>query len=134
MPEPVITPAAATLAAAPPAVAMLTAFGVNLGLRPDVLVAGFAGALVAIVLLHSVPSEGDTWRHLIKATARRVAVVLASSLVAGYITPLTLLMANLPEALLLAVAFSVGAGAQKILRGVIDRINPPSTASGGAKP
>lgn len=48
--------------------------------------------------------------------------------------PLTLLMANLPEALLLAVAFSVGAGAQKILRGVIDRINPPSTASGGAKP
>ena len=32
MPEPVITPAAATLAAGPPAVAMLTAFGVNLGL------------------------------------------------------------------------------------------------------
>lgn len=134
MPEPVITPAAATLAAAPPAVAMLTAFGVNLGLRPDVLVAGFAGALVAIVLLHSVPSDGDTWQHLVRATARRVAVVLASSLVAGYITPLTLLMANLPEALLLAVAFSVGAGAQKILRGVIDRINPPAQTSGGAKP
>lgn len=134
MPEPVITPAAATLAAAPPAVAMLTAFGVNLGLRPDVLVAGFAGALVAIVLLHSVPSEGDTWQHLVRATARRVAVVLASSLVAGYITPLALLMANLPDALLLAVAFSVGAGAQQILRGVIDRINPPITSSGGAKP
>lgn len=63
-----------------------------------------------------------------------MAVVLASSLVAGYITPLTLLMANLPEALLLAVAFSVGAGAQKILRGVIDRINPPAQTSGGAKP
>ena len=134
MPEPVITPAAATLAAAPPAVAMLTAFGINLGLRPDVLVAGFAGALVAIVLLHSVPSDGDTWQHLVRATARRVAVVLASSLVAGYITPLALLMANLPDALLLAVAFSVGAGAQKILRGVIDRINPPITTSGGAKP
>lgn len=134
MPEPVITPAAATLAAAPPAVAMLTAFGVNLGLRPDVLVAGFAGALVAIVLLHSVPSDGDTWQHLVRATARRVAVVLASSLVAGYITPLALLMANLPDALLLAVAFSVGAGAQKILRGVIDRINPPVIDSGGAKP
>lgn len=133
MPEPVITPAAATLAAAPPAVAMLTAFGINLGLRPDVLVAGFAGALVAIVLLHSVSSDDDTWQHLVRATARRVAVVLASSLVAGYITPLALLLANLPDALLLAVAFSVGAGAQKILRGVIDRINLPA-ASGGAKP
>lgn len=134
MPEPVITPAAATLAAAPPAVAMLTAFGVNLGLRPDVLVAGFAGALVAIVLLHSVPSEGDTWQHLIKTTARRVAVVLASSLVAGYLTPLTLLMASIPDALLLAGAFGVGAGAQKILRGVIDRFDPASQTSGGAKP
>jgi hypothetical protein len=134
VPEPVVTPAAATLAAAPPAVAMLTAFGVNLGLRPDVLVAGFAGALVAIVLLHSVPSEGDTWQHLLRTTARRVAVVLASSLVAGYITPLALLAANLPDSLLLAAAFAVGAGAQKILRGVIDRINPPADSRGGAKP
>lgn len=134
MPEPVITPAAATLAAGPPAVAMLTAFGVNLGLRPDVLVAGFAGALVAIVLLHSVPSDGDTWKHLIKTTARRVAVVLASSFVAGYLTPLTLLMANIPDALLLAGAFGVGAGAQQILRGAIDRIDPASKSSGGAKP
>lgn len=133
MPEPVITPAAATLAAGPPAVAMLTAFGVNLGLRPDVLVAGFAGALVAIVLLHSVPSDGDTWQHLVKTTGRRVAVVLASSLVAGYLTPLTLLLANIPDSLLLAGAFGVGAGAQKILRGVIDRLNSPAT-SGGAKP
>lgn len=63
MPEP-ITPAAATLASATAAVPTLVAFGVNLGLRPDVLVAGFAGALVAIVLLGSVPSDGDTWRHL----------------------------------------------------------------------
>lgn len=134
MPEPVITPAAATLAAAPPAVAMLTAFGVNLGLRPDVLVAGFAGALVAIVLLHSVPSDGDTWQHLVKTTGRRVAVVLASSLVAGYLTPLTLLLANIPDSLLLAGAFGVGAGAQKILRGVLDRLDPASQPSGGAKP
>jgi hypothetical protein len=131
MPEP-ISPAAATLAAAPPAVAMLTAWGINLGLRPDVLVAGFAGALVAIVLLHSVPSEGDTWQHLVRATFRRIAVALASSLTAGYTTPLALLMANLPDALLLGVAFAVGAGAQRILRGVIERIKPlPQGAEGG---
>jgi hypothetical protein len=131
MPEP-ISPAAATLAAAPPAVAMLTAWGINLGLRPDVLVAGFAGALVAIVLLHSVPSEGDTWQHLVRATFRRIAVALASSLTAGYTTPLALLMANLPDALLLGVAFAVGAGAQRILRGVIERIKPlPQGTEGG---
>ncbi|MBQ0919082.1 hypothetical protein KBW71_11600 [Hydrogenophaga aromaticivorans] len=134
MPEPIITPAAATIATATAAVPALTAFGVNLGLRPDVLVAGFAGALVAIVLLHSVPAEGDTWQHLMRATFRRVAVALASSLTAGYITPLALLMANLPDSLLLGVAFAVGAGAQSILRGVIDRIKPlPNGAGGVAK-
>lgn len=103
----------------------LTAFGVNLGLRPDVLVAGFAGALVAIVLLGSVPSEGDTWQHLVRATFKRVAVSVASALTAGYLTPLALLLANVPESLLLGVAFAVGGGAQKVLRGVIDRLNPP---------
>jgi hypothetical protein len=134
MPEPIITPAVATIATATAAVPALTAFGVNLGLRPDVLVAGFAGALVAIVLLHSVPSEGDTWQHLVRATFRRVAVALASSLTAGYITPLALLMASLPDALLLGVAFAVGSGAQGILRGVIERIKPlPQGAGGSAK-
>lgn len=133
MPEPIITPAAATIATATAAVPALTAFGVNLGLRPDVLVAGFAGALVAIVLLHSVPSDGDTWQHLMRATTRRVAVALASSLTAGYITPLALLMANLPDSLLLGVAFAVGAGAQSILRGVIERIKPLPNGAGGVK-
>ena len=120
MPEP-ISPSAAILAASPPAVAALTAFGVNLGLRPDVLVAGFAGALAAIVLLGSVPSEGDTWRHLVRATGRRIGVALTSSLVSGYVAPLFLLAMNLPDPLLLAAAFVLGAGAQKILRGLIER-------------
>jgi hypothetical protein len=115
MPEP-ITPAAATLAAATAVVPALTAFGINLGLRPDVLVAGFSGALVAIVLLGSVPKEGDTWRQLIRTTGRRVAVALASSLTAGYLTPLALLISKLPDALLLGVAFAVGAWAQGFLR------------------
>lgn len=133
MPEPIISPSAAVLAASPPAVAALTAFGINLGLRSDVLVAGFAGALAAIVLLGSVPSEGDTWRHLVKATGRRIGVALTSSLVAGYLTPLFLLMWALPDPLLLAVAFALGAGAQKILRGLIERwatIDPARPAGG----
>lgn len=134
MPEP-ISPAAATLTAATSAVPMLTALGVNLGLRPDVLVAGFAGALVAIVLLGSVPSEGDTWQHLVRTTVRRIAVALASSLTAGYLTPLVLLVSNLPDPLLIGAAFAVGAGAQTMLRGVIDRLKPPAAVGaqdGGA--
>jgi len=133
MPEP-ITPSAAMLLAAPPAVSMLTAFGVNLGLRPDVLVAGFSGALVAIVLLNSVPAEGDTWRHLVKATFMRLFVALASSVTAGYITPLALLAANLPDSLLLGGAFAVGAGAQRVLRRAIDRFDastPAKPSAGG---
>jgi len=130
MPEPTTTTAGATIAAATAAVPMLTAFGVPLGLRPDVLVAGFAGALVAIVLLGSVPAEGDTWRHLVSTTFRRIAVALASSLTAGYLTPLTLLLANLPDSLLLGAAFAVGGGAQRVLLAGIRRISPADTAPG----
>lgn len=138
MPEPTTTTtiATATLSAAGITVPPLVFLGVNLGLRPDVLIAGFAGALVAIVLLGSVPSTGDTWRELMKTTGRRMAVALASSLTAGYITPITLLMANLPDPLLLGGAFAVGAGAQKALLRVIERVkaSPNQPPSGGATP
>lgn len=134
MPEPIITPSAALLAASPPAVAMLTAYGINTGVRPDVLLAGFAGALVAIVLLGTVPSEGDTWRHLVRATVSRVGVALASSITAGYLTPLFLLAVNMPEPLFLAAAFVLGAGAQKILRGLIDRWSKAESRSEGVRP
>lgn len=132
MAEPIISPAAATLTAATAAVPSLVAFGVNLGLRPDVLVAGFAGALAAIVLLNSVPSEGDTWRHLLATTWRRMGVALASSLVAGYLTPMLLLAVSMPDALALGVAFAAGAGAQRVLRGVITKAaQQASQQSGG---
>jgi len=137
MPEPTTTTAAAaaTISGAALAVPMLSVAGVPLGLRPDVLVAGFAGALVAIVLLHSVPADGDTWPHMLRASVRRIAVAFASSLTAGYLTPLALLMADVPESLLLGGAFAVGAGAQAILRGVIDRLRPRvSHDDGGAHP
>jgi hypothetical protein len=123
--------AGATLATAAAAVPALTAFGVNLGLRPDVLVAGFAGALVAIVLLGTVPPEGDTWVQLLRTTLRRVFVAVASSLTAGYLTPLALLLANLPDALLLGVAFAVGGGAQRVLLAAIARLSPPAAPPGG---
>lgn len=121
MPEPAVTAASTTLAAATVAVPALTAFGVNLGLRPDVLVAGFAGALAAIVLLNSVPTEGDTWLHLVRTTWRRIAVAIASSLVAGYLTPTLMLAMPMADALALGLAFATGAGAQKVLRRAIER-------------
>lgn len=133
MPEPTTT-AAVTLVSATAAVPVLTAFGVPLGLRADLLIAGFAGSLVAIILLNTVPSMGDTWQNLIRTTLRRMFVALASSLTAGYITPLALLIAALPDSLVLGAAFAVGAGAQKVLMFLIRRLSgaaqPP--AQGGA--
>ena len=107
---------------------MLTAFGIPLGLRPDVLVAGFGGALVAIILLNTVPTMGDTWRELGRTTLRRMFVALASSFTAGYLTPMALLVASFSDPMTLFVAFVVGAGAQKVLAAFIERI---STAAGG---
>lgn len=135
MPEPTSTTAMAvvTYAAAGLSVPVITAFGVPLGLRADVLIAGFFGSLVAIILLNSVPSEGDTWQHLVRTTFKRMFVAMASSVTAGYLTPLALLLAALPDALLLSAAFGVGGGAQRVLLIAIAKFgNPP--APGGANP
>lgn len=124
MPEPT-TATAATIVAATVTVPMLSIAGIPLGIRPDLLMAGFAGSLVAIVLLNSVPTGGDTWEHLLRTTLRRMFVAMASALTAGYLTPIALLAANLPEPLLLGAAFGVGGGAQQVLMSVIRRVSGP---------
>ena len=136
MPEPTSTTAAAavTYAAAGLSVPVITAFGVPLGLRADVLIAGFFGSLVAIILLNSVPSEGDTWEHLVRTTFKRMFVAVASSVTAGYLTPLALLLANLPDALLLSVAFGVGGGAQRVLLILIAKFGVPPSVAGDSNP
>lgn len=122
MTEPIAT-ATATFLAATAAVPVITAFGVPLGLRADFLIAGFSGSVVAMVLLNTVPSSGDTWRELMRTTLRRMCVALASSLTAGYLTPLALLIAALPPSLVLGAAFAVGGGAQQVLTFVIRRFS-----------
>ena len=114
MAEPLQTAAIATLAAAGASIPMVTAFGVPLGLRADLLIAGFAGSIVAITLLNSVPGSSDTWRELLRTTLRRMLVAIASSLTAGYLAPLAMLLASLPDPLVLGGAFAVGGGAQQV--------------------
>lgn len=142
MPEPVSSTAAGviTVATATATSSVITAFGVSLGLRVDVLIAGFAGALVAIILLNAVPGSSDTWRELLRTTLRRMMVAFASSLTAGYLAPLALLAAALPDSLLLGGAFAVGGGAQQVLVFAIKRISgqaqpaPLPPGGGGATP
>lgn len=125
MTDAVISPAAATLYAATATVPVITAWGISTGLRPDVLVAGFAGSIVAIVLLNAVPGSSDTWTELLRTTLRRICVAVASSLTAGYLTPLAMLMASMPDPLLMGGAFATGAGAQKVLSALIRRFAGP---------
>jgi len=131
MAEPTTTTAAVvTLAAGSLAVPALTLFGVPLGLRPDLLFIGFAGSLAAISLLNSVPSLGDTWSALLRTTLRRMAVSLASALTAGYLTPMVLLLAQLPDYAVAGSAFLVGAGAQRVLLKYMSRVAPPEEVGG----
>lgn len=115
------TSAAVTLSGAAVSASAITAFGVPLGLHADVLLAGFFGSLVAIILLNTVPGAADTWQELLRTSVRRLAVAWASSITAGYITPLALLIAEMPQGLLLSMAFMVGAGAQRVLVAVMTR-------------
>ena len=133
MPEPTSSTAvaAATLAAAGVSIPALTAFGVPLGLRADVLIAGLLGSLVGIILLNTVPGSTDTWLNLLRTTFRRMLVAMASAITAGYITPIALLLANVPEALLLSGACAVGAGAQQVLNFVVKRLAPSAPPQQG---
>ncbi len=129
MPEPVSTSATsaavATLAATGIAIPVIELFGVPLGLRSDVLVAGFLGSIVGMVLLDTVPGDIDTVRNLVRTTVRRMMVSLASSITAGYLTPLVLLLSNFPSSLLLTCACVVGGGAQQFLIFAIRRLVQP---------
>jgi hypothetical protein len=131
MTEPVSTSAAAMLAASSVAIPVLTIAGISLGLRADVLLAGFAGSVAAMALLNSVPSSGDGARELLRTTAKRLGVAVGSSVTAAYIAPLVALINNVPDPLILSVAFIAGAGAMRILPFIIERFSrkPPSEGS-----
>lgn len=130
MPEPTST-AAATIVSAMVSTSAITLLGVPLGLRADMLVAGFSGSLVSIILLNAVPPYGDTWRDLMRTTLRRMFVSMASSLTAGYLTPMVMLAVALPDAAVMGAAFGTGAGAQKLLMSTIARLNAAPTQQGG---
>lgn len=139
MPEPTLptAAAAATLASASLAVPALTVLGASLGLRADVLLAGFCGAVAAMTLLNSVPSSGDTWRELLRTSLKRMGVAVGSAVTAGYIAPLLALINGVPPVLMLSVAFVAGAGAMQILPWVIERFGKgqgSKPASEGDKP
>lgn len=130
MPEPTAT-AIITIGGAAVASTALSVLGVPLGLRADVLVAGFLGSLVAIILLNTVPQVVDTWRGLVRTSFRRMAVAFASSITAGYLTPLSLLVANMPEPALLGMALLIGAFAQQVLGSYARKYWPKADEPGG---
>ncbi|HYE41395.1 MAG TPA: hypothetical protein VEB23_15765 [Ramlibacter sp.] len=131
MPEPT-SAATATIVAGSAAVPVLVAasaaapvievFGIAIGLRADVLLAGFAGAIAAITLLNSVPATGDTWRELVRTSFRRIGVAIGSAGTAGYIAPLLGFVNGVPDWLVLSVAFVAGAGAPQFLPWLITRL------------
>lgn len=110
---------AATITATTVSVPVLSLFGVSLGLHPGLLIAGAFGAFVGIVLLNTVPGEGRPWWY---AVLRRMLVMAASSVTAGYLTPVVMSWANLSEPLQFCTAFIIGGSAQLSMQAVIKRV------------
>lgn len=136
MPEPTTTAAGiATLAATAVSTTAITAFGIPLGLRADLLVAGLFGSLGAIIMLNTVPGSSDTWRELVRTTVRRMLVAMASSVTAGYLTPMFAVSTIVGEPWQMGAAFVVGAFAQRMLVLARDKVAPhtrPGQDVGGA--
>jgi hypothetical protein len=137
MPEPTSTAAGiATLAVTAVSTTAVTAFGIPLGLRADLLVAGLFGSLASIIVLNTVPGTGDTWVELVRTTIRRMFVALASSLTAGYLTPMFAVSSLVGEPWQLGTAFVVGAFAQRMLVLARDKVSPlakPGAEGGGVR-
>lgn len=110
---------AATITATTVSVPMLSVFGVSLGLHPGLLIAGAFGAFVGIVLLNTVPGEGKPWWY---AVLRRMLVMAASSITAGYLAPVVMVWMNLSEPMQLCTAFIIGGSAQLSMQAVIKRV------------
>ena len=129
MAEPATTTASAAIGAAVPALAvpLVTFLGINTGLRPELLLAGFFGGLVAISARDSVPGATDTLRTLLATSLQRLFAMVCSALIAAYLAPISApLMSWLPpglaESALLAVAFGFGASGQRLLRKFLTRL------------
>jgi len=138
MTEPTTT-ASAVIATAVPAMAvpLVTLLGINTGLRPDLLLAGFFGGLVAIVILDNAPGATDNWRTLLATSTKRLMVMVSASLTAAYLAPISEpIIAWLPGGLahqgVLAVAFLIGAGAQRTLSTFVERMQ--ATLAGRTAP
>lgn len=119
MAEPSSPVVGVTLAVSGAAVPVLSAFGVPLGISPDVLIAGFAGSLASMVLLNSVPSGGSGLLAVVGTTVRRVMVAAVSSLMAAYVARPVTGALDLNHGWMLLTAFAVGAGAQPILETLV---------------
>lgn len=144
MPDPISPTAASTVAvittgAAMPALHAASAvapqifvFGMAIGLRADVLLAGFCGSLATMAFFNTVPSTGDTLRELLSTNTRRMFIALGSSVTSGYLTPLMMLMEGqsfkVHDSLMLSFAFVAGAGAQQFLARFIGRGNKQAEA------
>ena len=120
-----------TVAGAAVSTSAITAFGVPLGLQAELLLAGFCGSLVAIILLNSVPGGSDTWQNMLKLACRRLVVAWASSITAGYLTPLATLIAQVPTELMLSMAFLLGAAAQRVLLNFVAKYWPEVRSDNG---
>lgn len=114
------TTAVVTMASTAATIPVLTAFGVPLGLRPDMLIAGFFGAVAWITLLKTMPTADDTWRELLRTSLRRMSVACASALTSGYLTPMVAGVIS-AEPVLMGLSFVVGAGAQGFLTAMVNK-------------
>lgn len=104
------------------AIVGVTILGIPLGIRVDLLCAGFFGSLSAQVLLPPTRVELVGVINNLVHFCRKVFAALASCVTAAYLAPIIAIMIHMPETVLVAIAFLIGASANSVLTLLITKV------------
>ena len=129
MAEPTSTAAVAfTLVAGGAAIPVLHILGVPLGVRPDILMWGLMGGLIALIHIQAPPPKAGILQAMLIGMSW-IFALLSSALTSGFIAPAVAIMLNAvapiipPDITLSMTAFIIGATAQQTLASVTERLN-----------
>jgi hypothetical protein len=110
------------------AIPVLHVLGIPLGIRPDILMWGLIGGIIALIHLRAPPPSASVWRAVV-AGLYLILSLLASAVTSGILSEAIAIMLHAaipiipPEVTLSMTAFVIGATSQQTLAAITSRFD-----------